>query len=47
MKSKLYKKRQCKRLKRAYRKDAAYYAMLNAALSEWLSAYDEEAYSDL
>jgi hypothetical protein len=31
----------------AYRKDVAYFAMLNIALSEWLSAYDEEAYNDL
>lgn len=47
MKTKLHKKRQHKRLKKAYRKDTAYFAILNIALSEWLSAYDEESYSDL
>jgi hypothetical protein len=47
MKKRLYKKGQHTRLKKAYRKDVAYFALLNAALGEWLSAYDEEAYSDL
>jgi hypothetical protein len=47
MKNSLHKKRQHKRLKRVYRKDAAYLALLNKMLSEWLSVYDEEDYSDL
>jgi hypothetical protein len=47
MKIKLHKKRKRTRLKKAYRKDVAYFALLNAALSEWLSAHDEETYSDL